>query len=463
MSTRSLTSRVLWITSVWIAIALTVIALVISHLYRQGTEASFTDLLRAQLYNVINSVSVGKDGKLEGRPELGDLRFVQPETGWYWTVTPLGDFKAPPIRSISLGQGNVPVESQEKRPFNSRYERFYRTNDSFGNAVEVAETEVLLDNEGHAARFRVIGNHKEIEHEIDAFDRQVFLVFLLFGLGSLAVNALAVLFGLRPLDAVRRRLEDIRSGKSESLTGVFPREIAPLVSEVNALIDNNRRIVDRARTQVGNLAHSLKTPIAVLYNEARRLDEGPRQLVSAQVATMQTQVQSYLDRARIAAQSATVLARTEPAPVIERLMRVMRRLHPDLRFDVEDGAGTGHLLAMEQQDLEEVVGNLLDNAAKFAGSAVRVVVEPSIREDDPGRRSWLSITVEDDGAGLDEAEIDEALKRGRRLDESKPGTGLGLSIVSEIVAEYQGALKLRRGNNGGLEAMLVLPQVDRTT
>ena len=458
MTGRSLTARVLVVTSAWIAVALVVIAVVISHLYRQGAERAFTDLLRAQLYNVINSVSVGKDGRLEGRPELGDLDFVQPQTGWYWIVQPLGDFKSPPLASISLGEGSVPVAGTAEHPFDSHYQRFYRARDSFGNAVEVAETEVLLDNDGHAARFRVVGNRADLETEIDAFDRQVLVVFVIFGLGSLVVNAGAIVFGLRPLDHVRRALEHVRAGRSEELEGAFPREIAPLVSEVNALIESNRRIVERARTQVGNLAHSLKTPIAVLLNEARRLDEGPARLIGQQIATMQAQVQTYLDRARIAAQGATVLARTDPRPVAERLVRVMRRLHPELAFDLAVPDSTP-ALAMEQQDFEEIVGNLLDNAAKFAAKTVCLRMAPAGSGGDAGHRSFLSVVVEDDGEGLEEDQVAEALKRGSRLDETKPGTGLGLSIVSEIVKEYQGTLAIDRGPMGGVRATLVLPQV----
>lgn len=457
MGTRSLTARVLLVTSVWIAIALIVIAVVISQLYRQSTEHAFHDLLRAQLYNVINSVSIGKDGSLDGRPELGDLRFVQPKTGWYWVVDPLGDFKAPTISSISLGNGSVAVATTRKYPFDNHYERFYRERDSFGNEVEVAETEVLLDNDGHAARFRVIGNYADVQSQIDRFERQILLVFVIFGLGSLAVNAVAIVLGLRPLDTVRRSLEQIRAGKSESLTGSFPREIAPLASEVNALIDSNRRIVDRARTQVGNLAHSLKTPIAVLLNEARGLESGHSKLITSQVTLMQSQVQSYLDRARIAAQNATVLARTEPEAVSERLVRVMRRLHPQAAFEADIPAALG-ALAMERQDVEEVLGNLLDNAGKFARS--RVHLGMSKKEDAAERAGGLiTIVIEDDGAGLVESEITEAVKRGRRLDESKPGTGLGLSIVEEIVREYHGSLVLDRSPMGGLRATVTLPRV----
>jgi len=454
MRLRSLTARVLLIASAWIAVALVVIALVISQLYRQGSERGFTDLLRAQLYNVINSVSINKQGQLEGRPELGDLRFVQPETGWYWIVEPLGDFKSEPISSISLGSGSVPIASIESHPFDNHYERFYQETDSFGNEVLVAETEVLLDTEGHAARFRVIGNRDAIESDIAAFNRQVFLVFVIFGLGSLAVNAAAILFGLRPLDTVRKSLESIRAGESRELTGTFPREIEPLAVELNALIESNHRIVERARTQVGNLAHSLKTPIAVLLNEARRLETGPEHLITAQVQTMQAQVQSYLDRARIAAQKGTVLARTDAEQVLERLIRVMRRLNPAIAFQLDIAP---HLppLAMEQQDIEEVVGNLLDNAAKFARSSVVTRVETAHRTEG---RTWIRIVVEDDGPGIEPVARSRVIERGARLDEREGGTGLGLAIVQKIVEVHHGQIDVESQVGEGTKFTLKLPK-----
>ena len=205
------------------------------------------------------------------------------------------------------------------------------------------------------------------------------------------------------------------------------------------------------------LLEALKTPIAVLLNEARRLDTAPARLITAQVQTMQAQVQSYLDRARIAAQKGTVLARTDVGQVLERLIRVMRRLNHETAFDLDVATGLPPL-AMEQQDVEEVVGNLLDNAGKFARTRVVTKVSYAQHSEAVGR-SWIEITVEDDGPGLDENEIVEAMKRGSRLDESKPGTGLGLSIVSEIVREYQGTIALDRGGMGGLRATLMLPAV----
>ncbi|MCM2291913.1 sensor histidine kinase [Allorhizobium sp. BGMRC 0089] len=460
---KSLTLRVLLFATLWYVIALVTMAFVISALYRQGAERSFNDLLRAQLYNVVNSVSVGDGNTLVGSPALGDLRFSQPGTGWYWLVEPLGSFHAAPLASTSLGLTNLPVPSFEDAPFDQNYERFYDMTDSYGNHIRIAETEVILDESGRAARFRVSGNLKVVEEEISAFSRKLYAVLAVFGFGGLLVNAVTIIFGLKPLDRARRALEKIRGGEAEHIQGDFPREIEPLANEINALIDSNRRIVERARMQVGNLAHSLKTPIAVLLNEARAIDSPHDEVVKTQAAAMQAQVGSYLNRARIAAQRESVLSRSEVEPVLERLVRVMRRLTPEKTFELVL-EGTGLTLAMEQQDLEETVGNLLENAARHASSFVIVTVRHAPAGEaglDAGRKHWLEILVEDDGPGLAPDEIGEALKRGRRLDESRPGTGLGLSIVKEITSEYQGKLGLSRGLRGGLLARLVLPAINR--
>jgi signal transduction histidine kinase len=463
MRIRSLTARVLLLATLWSALGLVTIAVAISALYRQGVERGFNNLLRAQLYNVVNSVSIGDGDSLAGSPALGDLRFSQPATGWYWLVEPLGNYATAPLASASLGVANLAVPDVEVTPFDQNYERFYEMVDEVGNQIRVAETEVVLDDQGRAARFRVSGNLQVIEDEITFFTSRLYGALALVGIGGLIVNGLAILYGLKPLDRARRALERIRRGEAERIEGDFPSEILPLANEINALIDSNRRIVERARMQVGNLAHSLKTPIAVMLNEARTLDKSQEEVIASQAEAMQAQVASYLNRARIAAQRDSVLARTEAQPVLERLARVMRKLNADIAFDllVEPDL----TFAMEQQDVEEVVGNLLENAARFARTKVVTRVVMTTREDDltDGRRGWIEVVVEDDGPGLAPEQIGEALKRGRRLDESKPGTGLGLSIVKEISGEYQGTFGLSRAGIGGLRAQLILPAVTKDT
>ncbi|TIW89739.1 MAG: histidine kinase, partial [Mesorhizobium sp.] len=224
-------------------------------------------------------------------------------------------------------------------------------------------------------------------------------------------------------------------------------------NETNALIENNRRIVERSRTQVGNLAHSLKTPLAVLLNEGRALGGAKGQLIAEQAASMQKQVEHYLQRARVAAQRDSVVYRTPVAPLVQRMVRVLQKLNPQTNLSLSLPA-TEIVFAGEREDLEELLGNLLENAMKWAKSAVLVSVVPLTGKDDPA--GLFEIGIEDDGPGIPEDKAREALKRGRRLDETKPGTGLGLAIVADLVNEYGGVLALERSGMGGLKAVVRL-------
>lgn len=475
----SLTVRVLLYTTLWAVIGLVIIGVVISNLYKQGAERNLQDLLRTQLYSVVNSISINpQDKSLQGDPPMNDLAFQQPASGWYWQAIPLGDYKTARRESDNMAGIEVPTPPNTEVPFTARFERYYPARDSAGNDVRVAEAEISVEEDTgeevsdltqnaaseavyRSVRFRMIGNHAVIDGDVAQFNRSLFFALTLFSAGSLALNALVVLIGLRPLDGVRRSLSDIRDGRAERIEGELPLEIQPLANEVNALIDSNRRVMERARMQVGNLAHSLKTPIAVLLNDADQMKAPHGDLVRSQAQIMSGQVQSYLNRARIAAQRDSILARTEAEPVLERLTRVMRKLNPDMAFELSVEP-RGLRLAMEAQDVEETIGNLVENAARFAKKKIAISAAAAAKGvvgDDPIRKTWARIVIDDDGPGLDPGQIKEAMKRGRRLDESKPGTGLGLSIVSEIVSEYKGMLELSRAPSGGLRAELVLPAI----
>jgi signal transduction histidine kinase len=243
----------------------------------------------------------------------------------------------------------------------------------------------------------------------------------------------------------------VREGTAQRLDGRFPAEIEPLANETNALIENNRRIVERSRTQVGNLAHSLKTPLAVLINEGRALGGAKGQLIAEQAASMQKQVDHYLQRARVAAQRDSVVFRTPVSPLVERMVRVLRKLNPQTNLTLSLPPAE-IIFAGEREDLEELLGNLLENAMKWARAAVTVSVGLVAGED----ARLFEIVIEDDGPGIPEDRAREALKRGRRLDETKPGTGLGLAIVADLVNEYGGSLALERSGMGGLKAVVRL-------
>jgi signal transduction histidine kinase len=438
IGSRSLAFRVIAFSTIWAVLALIVISTVISTLYRQASERGFASLLNAHLFNLISSVGVNDSGVLTGTPDLGDLRFSIPESGWYWSVEPVSEAVKGRLRSGSMiGEVSVPPVSQV--PFNSDFRRTYESTGQSGETLQVVESEFELDQGNRVARFRVMGNRTEV-----------------FGIGMIAINAVAILLGLRPLRVVREALAQVREGTAKRLDGKFPSEIQPLANETNALIENNRRIVERSRTQVGNLAHSLKTPLAVLLNEGRMLGGAKGRLIEEQTAGMQQQIEHYLQRARVAAQRDSVVYRTPVTPLLERMGRVAEKLKPDMRITVSPTPNL--LFAGEREDLEEIVGNLLDNAMKWGRQQIRIAARTLPSSD--GKTQRFEMTVEDDGPGIPEDKAREALQRGKRLDETKPGTGLGLAIVADLVKEYGGTLRLEKSPLGGLRASVELTRVE---
>ena len=449
---RSLTFRVVAFSTIWAILALIVIFTLITTLYRQASERGFESLLSAHLFNLIGSIGISETGALTGSPDLGDLRFSEPRSGWYWSVEPASEGVSGSLHSSSLTE-EIPSPSVAEVPFNALFQRSYTTEGLDGEEIEVFESEFVLDTRNRAARFRVMGNRTELEQEIATFQRRLLTYLSLFGVGMIAINAIAILLGLQPLRRVRNALAMVREGTARRLDGRFPSEIEPLANETNALIENNKRIVERSRTQVGNLAHSLKTPLAVLLNEARDLGGARGQLIAEQAASMQKQVEHYLQRARVAAQRDSVVYRTPVGPLVQRLGRVVAKLNDRVQVSWSLPAEE-MVFAGEREDLEEILGNLLENAAKWANGKVTITVLPPSRTQDG--EEMFAIAIEDDGPGIPEEKAREALKRGRRLDETKPGTGLGLAIVADLVNEYGGHLALERSSLGGLKAIVRL-------
>ncbi|WP_192256612.1 ATP-binding protein [Mesorhizobium caraganae] len=445
---RSLAFRVIGFSTIWAILTLIVIFTLITTLYRQASERGFDSLLSAHLFNLIGSVGVSESGQLTGAPDLGDLRFSEPNSGWYWSVEPASEGVHGNLHSSSMTT-TIPSPTVAEVPFNSSFQRSYSTDGIGDEELQVFESEFVLDAKNRAARFRVMGNKTELEQEIATFQGRLLTYLSLFGVGMIAINAIAILLGLQPLRRVRNALAMVREGTAQRLDGQFPAEIEPLANETNALIENNKRIVERSRTQVGNLAHSLKTPLAVLINEGRALGGAKGQLIADQAASMQKQVDHYLQRARVAAQRDSVVYRTPVTPLVQRMVRVLQKLKPDVSLSLALPAAD-IVFAGERQDLEELLGNLLDNAMKWAKSTVTVSVTPA------GAAGLFEIAIEDDGPGIPEDKARDALKRGRRLDETKPGTGLGLAIVADLVNEYGGALALDRSAMGGLKAVVRL-------
>jgi len=271
------------------------------------------------------------------------------------------------------------------------------------------------------------------------------------GLGLVVATLFQVRFGLAPLRAIRHDLAAIRSGDAERLEGELPTEIRPLQQELNALIQSNREIVDRARTHVGNLAHALKTPLSVITNEAREKDGPLAGKVIEQAELMRNQITHHLDRARVAARSGAIGDITDVDGVLNGLKRALDRIYEGRALELDVRSDAELKFQGEKQDFEEMVGNLLDNACKWAKSRVWVTATRA------GGAANFEVLVDDNGPGLTEAERERAVKRGQRLDETKPGSGLGLSIVAELAHLYKGRFELEPSPHGGLRARLELP------
>ena len=259
--------------------------------------------------------------------------------------------------------------------------------------------------------------------------------------------------GLKPLFDLRNKVADVREGRAERVDGIYPSEIAPLADELNTLIDHNRDIVERARTHVSNLAHALKTPLAVLLNEAGSSKSQLSEVVTRQSETMKKQVDHHLQRARAAARGQVIGVSTPVEKTLMSLVRTLERIYRDKDIDFGYKIEKGLMFRGEKRDLEEMAGNLLDNACKWTKS--RVELRAYSLDSSDGE---LIITVIDDGPGVAENQYEEALKRGARLDEATPGTGFGLAIVDDLAKAYKGSLALDRSKWSGLKVSLILPK-----
>ncbi|EJF75262.1 ATP-binding protein [Bartonella alsatica] len=449
---KSLSLRVMILSTLWVVISLSSISAVSILFYRRSSEQSLERILSVQLYSLIAAVTVSPEGNLMGSFGIDDIRYSDPKSGWFWEVIAISSNLQGRLTSPSLGTGRIFSPSDADIPFDNKFFRSYRIKGENGQKLQVIESDVVLDNQNHIARFRLVGNIDEAHAQVREFKRTLQIFLWSFGIGSVLINIAIIFFSFQPLKLIRQALNDIREGRVNYVNTDLVSEVMPLAQEMNALISNNQRIIERFRTQVGNLAHSLKTPLSVLVNEIDKMCGEQALLLKEQVQIMRSQINHYLQRARIAAQCDSVVYHTSVRSVINRLIRVMEKLNPEKQFqfvmDVDDIIFSG-----EREDLEEIVGNLVENAAQWSHTKVLIScrLEKNIE-----KTECFSIFVEDDGIGLTKDKIDEALKRGCRLDESKPGTGLGLAIVSDMVNEYGGSLFLSRSDLGGVCAKVVL-------
>jgi signal transduction histidine kinase len=454
MRANSLAFRLfLWATA-WTLVILVITGIALSTLYRHAVERAFDRRLDVYLRTLVADVASPEEGSDKFPQSIGEPLFELPLSGWYWQVTRLDTPKPEVHSSRSLWDSNLPRLPNEGSVASLDARQGYAEGPEEQD-LRIVERNIDLGDDGRYL-IAVAGDASEIDDETRSFDRVIGGTFAALTIALLLTTALQVRFGLAPLTRISQSLAAIRSGRAERLEGEFPVEIAPLARETNALLDTNREIVERARTHVGNLAHALKTPLSVIVNEAAARGNDPlAQKVLEQTDIMRDQVARQLERARLAARFTVVGSLIDVPPVVTALARTMEKLHRDrdiaIAVDVPEHAS----FRGEEQDLEEMIGNLVDNACKWAQSRVAIEVVNDKLVD--GEKPRVRIIVDDDGPGLSPTEREQVALRGQRLDESKPGSGLGLSIVVELANLYGGVLTLGTAPIGGLRTELALP------
>jgi signal transduction histidine kinase len=456
MRANSLALRLFLSATAWAAVILVITGIVLSSLYRQAVERAFDRRLGVYLRTLVADVASPEEAGGKFPQSLGEPLFELPLSGWYWQVTRLDPGKSDVRSSRSLWDGGLPQlqESGVAASANGSREGYVAGPED--QRLRLVERNIDLGDEGHYL-VAVAGDAAEINDETRSFDQALAITFSILAAVLLLTTMFQVRFGLAPLKRITDSLTAIRSGSAERLAGKVPEEIAPLARETNALIEANKEIVERARTHVGNLAHALKTPLSVMVNEASARGQDAFALkVLEQADIMRDQVARHLERARLAARVTVVGSVTDVVPVVTALARTMEKIHRDKDVAIEVRADQQARFRGERPDLEEMIGNLVDNACKWASA--RVAIEVVRERPDPASETQIvRIVVDDDGRGLSPSEREQVAKRGQRLDQTKPGSGLGLSIVVELASLYGGELKLGTAPLGGLRAELVLP------
>ena len=454
LSRRSIAQR-LFISAIGWSVALLLIAGVIfSTLYTRTAEQALDQRLNVYLRALVADLVTSAEDKKFELGQLGEPQFELPLSGWYWQITQLGE-ENPTVRaSRSLFAYRLPPLADLNIPAGQGAARQGYSVDPEGRRIRIIEREIEVDDYG-TFRVQVAANTNEVERQVWHFQIILIITFVILALGLAGASVLQVQFGLRPLRSLQDQVAAIRRGEREKIEGRFPDDLAPLAGELNLLIAANREILDRARTQVGNLAHALKTPLSVLLNEANTESGSLADKVRDQVTVMRDQVTWYLDRARAAARAAVIGASTEIEPVVNSLLRTFGKVYGERNIEFHGRISADLRFRGEKQDLQEIIGNLLDNAGKWASN--RVELSAAALPESADSRASIELFIDDDGPGLPEGSRQEALARGKRLDETKPGSGLGLAIVADLVAGHGGEIALEESPLGGLRVRLRLP------
>ncbi|MBU6268057.1 MAG: HAMP domain-containing histidine kinase [Sphingomonadales bacterium] len=406
---------------------------------------SFDDQMGYMLTAMIGSAEIGPDGEVFFNRPLGDQRFLEPNSGLYWQISGKGhdDF---PSRSLWDRSLKLHTDHADAAP------HVYDSTQFPGEPLRIMERTITLPGSDTTWWFVVAENRKELDGQIARIRRILVRAFVVLGAGLMLMAMLQSWYGLGPLRRVRLAIKRLRTTGANRVTEPLPLEVQPLVDELNGLLSHTERQAEEARTHAGNLAHALKTPLTVVMNAATAQAPDLADTVIREAAVMRRQVDHHLARARAVGRRAVGQARATVWESAEAVLRAVTRLYERTRFDLDGKREAA--VAIERQDLDEILGNLIENAAKYGGGSVFVTVDA-----DPANPRFCEIWVEDDGIGIPEEERTRIFARGARLDTGKPGTGLGLAIVRDVAEIYGGSVTLDESEDlGGLLVKLRLPR-----
>jgi signal transduction histidine kinase len=442
----SLTRRMIAIAAVWITVFLLIGGFALDRVLTGSVERNFDEQLEYVLNAMIASSEIGPNGEVLFNRQPADQRFIEAYSGVYFQISGEGADTFPSRslwdRRLQVSSGQTYIEPH-----------FYNSNEfsvpAHADPLRIVERDVILPGSNVRWRFQVAQSREMIDEQIRDLRSTLFWSLAALGFGLLLLAAIQTLYGLWPLRRVRREVASIRSGSKTRITEQFPTEIRPLTEEINQLLAHSEEQAEEARRHAGNLAHALKTPLTVITNAATAHAPDLVETVCREAQVMRRQVDHHLARARAIGRRASSQARARVWDSVQAVQRAVDRLYEHVTVDIAGDRSAE--VRVERQDLDEMVGNLVENAAKYGGGRVFVTVEPN--------ETMVDIIVEDDGRGIAEADRELLFTRGARLDTDKPGTGLGLAIVRDVAHIYGGRITLEESEDlGGLLARLTLPK-----
>lgn len=429
----------------WITVLLLAGGVALDRTLTALVSRQYDEQLEYVLTAMIASAEIDPLGDVWFNRPLEDQRFMEPNSGLYWQTSGKG---REDYASRSLWDRTLLIREN----LNAPEPVFYNSEQFPSEHLRIVQRTVRIPGSDTDWQFVVAGSREELDDQIRPIRSILYWSFAVLGIGLIVMAMLQTWYGLGPLRRIRQAIARIRTDGTNRVTDPLPQEVQPLVDELNALLAHSERQAEEARTHAGNLAHALKTPLTVVTNAASADAPDLSATVLREALVMRRQVDHHLARARAVGRRAIGLSRANVLASADAVQRAVSRLYPQVRFDIT-GSPVAEV-AIERQDLDEILGNVIENAAKYGGGSVFVTVDP-----DPAA-PLCAVWVEDDGAGIPAAERAAIFARGARLDTEKPGTGLGLAIVRDVAAIYGGEVEL--GESEDLGGLLVIVRMPRS-